>query len=140
MFAPVPDDRMTISKPRFRNRRGYGSRNRFQHRLREIGFASYADYLQSERWLALKANWKPRRTRHRRPVCEFCLSAQEPFHLHHKNYSRLGNELTKDLILICGHCHSWIHGWHERSTETLQKITKKVALLARKRKFSKLGS
>jgi hypothetical protein len=38
------------------------------------------------------------------------------------------------LILICRACHQWIHGWHEQSRETLRKITKRVAILARKKK------
>jgi ABC transporter substrate binding protein len=38
------------------------------------------------------------------------------------------------LILLCRACHQWIHGWHERSRKTLRKITKKVAILARKKR------
>jgi len=36
-------------------------------------------------------------------------------------------------MLICRACHQWIHGWHQRTGETLNKITKRVAILARKK-------
>jgi hypothetical protein len=93
---------------------------------------SYAEYLRSDHWRELKASWVPRRTWQGRPVCELCLGRVGPFELHHKNYSRIGCEPPKHLILICRACHQWIHGWHERTGETLSKITKRVAILARK--------
>jgi len=119
--------------PGKKNRRGYGSRAKFGRKLREAGVPSYAEYLRSDHWRELKASWVPRRTWQRKPVCELCLGRVGPFELHHKHYGRIGRELPKDLILICRACHQWIHGWHERTAETLNKITKWVAILARKK-------
>ena len=119
----MPDDK---------NRRGYGSRARLRHQLKEASVSSYAEYLRSDHWRELKASWVPRRTWQGKPVCELCLGRVGPFELHHKNYSRIGREPPKHLMLICRACHQWIHGWHERSGETLNKITKRVAILARK--------
>src|SRR5262245_1299058 len=56
-----------------------------------------------------------------------------PIRTAHKNYSRIGREPRKHLMLICRACHQWIHGWHEQSGETLSKITKRVAILAGKK-------
>src|SRR5215831_5975253 len=120
----MPDDK---------NRRGYGSRARLRHQLKEASVSSYAEYLRSDHWRELKASWVPRRTWQGKPVCELCLGRVGPFELHHKNYSRIGREPPKHLMLICRACHQWIHGWHERSGETLNKITKRVAILARKK-------
>jgi len=116
-----------------KNRRGYGSRARFRHQLKQVGASSYAEYLQSDHWRRLRASWVPRRTWQRKPVCELCLGRVGPFQLHHKNYSRIGCEPRKHLMLVCRACHQWIHGWHEQSGETLGKITKRVAILARKK-------
>jgi hypothetical protein len=116
-----------------KHRPGYGSRARFRHQLKEAGVSSYVEYLRSDHWHELKASWVPRRTWQRKAVCELCLGRVGPFELHHKNYSRIGREPRKHLILICRACHQWIHGWHERSRETLSKITKRVAILARKK-------
>ena len=130
----MPDDtHFDGSARQKKNRRGYGSRARFRRQLKEAGASTYAEYLQSDHWRGLKASWVPRRTWQRKPVCELCLGRVGPFQLHHKNYSRTGCEPRKHLILICRACHQWIHGWHERSGETLRKISKRVAILARKK-------
>jgi hypothetical protein len=86
-----------------KNRRGYGSRARFRHQLKEAGVSSYAEYLRSDHWRELKASWGPRRTWQGKPVCELCLDRVGPFELHHKNYSRIG--ARKHLMLICRACH-----------------------------------
>jgi hypothetical protein len=129
----MPGDILDASARQNKNRRGYGSRARFRRQLKEAGVSTYAEYLQSDHWRGLKASWVPRRTWQRKPVCELCLGRVGPFHLHHKKYDRIGCEPREHLILVCCACHQWIHGWHERSRKTLKKITKSVAILARKK-------
>jgi hypothetical protein len=133
VLRAVRETAMSVSARQNKNRRGYGSRARFRLQLKEAGASSYAEYLRSDRWRGLKASWVPRRTWQGRPVCELCLGRVGPFELHHKKYSRIGCEPPQHLILICRACHQWIHGWHQRSGETLSKITKRVAILARKK-------
>jgi hypothetical protein len=106
---------------------------RLSRKLRELGFARYSDYLESEHWRALKAAWEPRRTRNKKPVCEFCLAGDRRLDLHHRTYKRLGSESPRDLVLICDRCHSRIHRWfangHHR---TLGGATGAVARTARR--------
>jgi hypothetical protein len=81
----MPDDiHFDGSARQKKNRRGYGSRARFRRQLKEAGASTYAEYLQSDHWRALKASWVPRRTWQRKPVCELCLGRVGPFQLHHK--------------------------------------------------------
>ena len=77
-------------------------------KLRELGFTTYAAYLNSPHWQELRLNWKPRKTLNGIPVCEFCL-AQVRLHLHHMTYKHLGAEPEGDLVQICKSCHDSVH-------------------------------
>ncbi len=100
-------------------------------RLKLLGFSTYFDYLQSDHWRAFKASWVPRRTRNKRPVCEFCLAGHRRLDFHHITYKRLGCELPKDVVLICSRCHSRVHRWFNTGRKTLHKTTRAVQRTAR---------
>ena len=42
--------------------------------------------------------------------------------VHHRIYSRIGNEKMSDLVLYCGHCHSCVH------SKVPKKMPKKINL------------
>lgn len=62
----------------------------------------YAKYLKSEHWQELK---KRRATR----KCWCCRRKIAKPQIHHKTYERLGQELNRDLVSVCAHCHLEIH-------------------------------
>jgi hypothetical protein len=103
-------------------------------KLRELGFASYSDYLRSDHWLRFKEGWVPRRSRNKRPVCEFCLDQHARLDFHHMTYRHLGAERLKDVVLICEHCHDRVHRWFKTSRKnSLIEITKAVQSTARRK-------
>ncbi len=71
---------------------------------RALGYAGYADYLQSPHWRELR-RMVLERDEHR---CRRCGS---PKHLqvHHRFYTRLGTEPLGALVTLCGRCHRRIH-------------------------------
>jgi hypothetical protein len=78
----------------------------FRERLKALGFNSYADYLQSAHWKAVKAAYRdsglPRR-------CIACLNPR--YQLHHITYERLGYELPTDFASLCKRCHDRVHAY-----------------------------
>ena len=76
----------------------------FRERLREAGYQSYREYLQSEAWRQKKAEFfevRPKR-------CWVC-SREEQFEVHHKTYARVTCERLDDLVGLCGGCHEKVH-------------------------------
>jgi hypothetical protein len=73
-------------------------------RLKRLGYASYADYLKSEHWRAIKTRWLQSK---RVKSCSRC--GNPYFELHHKTYKRLGLEQLSDLIALCRECHESEH-------------------------------
>ena len=67
----------------------------------------YDEHLRSAFWKHVG-----RAVRRRQHCCEACgkIRLEEPFHLHHKTYDRLGNEHPDDLELLCPRCHAAEHG------------------------------
>ena len=66
----------------------------------------YLDYLKSEQW-ALKRQQK---AKEKNFTCEICGKViLKGFHIHHKTYKRLGNELMSDLKFLCEECHTNLH-------------------------------
>ena len=66
----------------------------------------YVEYLRSDKW-EYKRQQKAYEQCH---TCERCSKRIEKgFHIHHKTYKRLGNELLSDLMFLCQDCHSDIH-------------------------------
>lgn len=45
-------------------------------------------------------------------VCERCRFIVGQ-HVHHINYSRVGDEHLQDLMVVCEHCHKVLHGLAE---------------------------
>jgi hypothetical protein len=76
----------------------------FRERLRDAGFQSYKEYLQSELWRQKKAEFFEVRPR----KCWVC-SSQDQFEVHHKTYERVTSERLDDLIGLCGKCHDKVH-------------------------------
>lgn len=76
----------------------------FRERLRDAGFQSYKEYLQSELWRQKKAEFfqvRPRR-------CWVC-NSEDQFEVHHKTYERVTCERLDDLVGLCGKCHDKVH-------------------------------
>ena len=72
--------------------------------VKNLGFASYSEYLQS--WL-----WTNKRDfmLDQFPVCYKC-KEEKAVCVHHKTYERVGNEGIRDLITLCKNCHEKEHG------------------------------
>lgn len=67
---------------------------------------TYQQYLRSEHWqkrrrkLLSGAGY----------MCEECGASHCELHVHHKDYSRRGNERYTDLLVLCKKCHMARHG------------------------------
>jgi hypothetical protein len=62
--------------------------------------SKYNAHVRSTKWRNMKADMK----RLRGDRCERC-GYQHGLELHHKNYERVGRELTSDLELLCKRSH-----------------------------------
>lgn len=82
--------------------------------LREMGYESYADYLQSEHWQEVKARYRASETLPQR--CAICNAKW--VQLHHRTYRRLGKEKNSDLVALCRFHHHDLHltyGWDDET-------------------------
>lgn len=82
------------------------SRTEANDRLAALRAMPYADYLLSPEWRERRKqalDWA-------RNACQLCNSPQEPLHVHHRTYDRLGAELPADLVVLCEDCHDKHHG------------------------------
>jgi hypothetical protein len=72
--------------------------------LRSLGFSTYADYLQSETWKAIRVRVL-KRDNYR---CHGC--TRRAFQVHHTSYSAdvLAGRNIKPLVAICRECHGAI--------------------------------
>lgn len=96
------------------------------NRIKALGFKSYAVYLQSNHWLALRASV----LKERGCFCEACGSGGI-VHVHHKTYANLGNEVHADLVVLCARCHDRVHqsekmGGHRGLEGALKRLVKRV--------------
>jgi hypothetical protein len=87
-----------IDQSRLTGRRAYSEV--VERKAREAGYASYAAYLRSPHWLALREAVFSR-DRHR---CRRC-GAVKNLVVHHRYYGRLGAESMSSLTTLCGPCH-----------------------------------
>lgn len=73
------------------------------------------EYLFSEHWSKTRRRLfgKNRQKRY----CAGCRKDDVSLDVHHKTYTRLGNEKLRDLILVCRDCHSKIHEYHDQHKE-----------------------
>lgn len=64
----------------------------------------YDQYLQTDHWIEQRwgalerAAWR----------CQVC-NAPRQLHVHHRTYKRRGDELERDLVVLCGDCHTLFH-------------------------------
>ena len=66
----------------------------------------YQDYLRSEHWQDVRRRFCASKLHH--GGCYICGSIFN-LNLHHKSYTRLGNERLTDLIYLCNPCHKHVH-------------------------------
>jgi hypothetical protein len=64
----------------------------------------YSAYLLSDKWKRLKAKIYKERGR----ICQLCHSRTNLV-IHHLTYSRVMEELDRDLIIVCSTCHDLLH-------------------------------
>jgi 5-methylcytosine-specific restriction endonuclease McrA len=74
-------------------------------RLQQLRTMPYSEYLRTPEWdetrrAALK------RARYR---CQVCNRGQTVLDVHHRTYERRGDELARDLIVLCRDCHRTFH-------------------------------
>lgn len=75
------------------------------HRLSELGFVSYRDYLKSPHWYSFRARWYRKMGN---PPCSRC-HRSHALELHHRLYNRLGAERFSDVVGLCRSCHAATH-------------------------------
>lgn len=98
------DDRVRV-RPASKTLRRY---RRFL-RLQELGFASYAEYLDSPHWRKLRVRFAAS------DQPQDCMCGEtERLQLHHMTYERVGAEELSDLMWLCKTCHAMVHVLEER--------------------------
>jgi 5-methylcytosine-specific restriction endonuclease McrA len=65
---------------------------------------SYAEYLESDAWKALRAKVLKRASH----ICEGCGTA-EAVQAHHLRYAHIGHEFLWELVAVCLECHERVH-------------------------------
>jgi hypothetical protein len=78
-------------------------RDKRQAALKRLGFDSYAGYLKSPEWRALRARYRAS------DLPQACICESDEVHLHHMTYDRVGAERLTDLTPLCANCHALIH-------------------------------
>ncbi len=74
-----------------------------QERLRQLGFESYAAYLESPQWRKVRAEYQASE------LAQACMCGSIEIQLHHKTYDRVGEEHLDDLEPLCRDCHAIVH-------------------------------
>lgn len=77
-------------------------------RRREVleakGFKSYAQYLSSPAWEAVKARYRES------DLPQDCMCGDTQVQMHHATYDRVGgDERLADLVPLCARCHTMVH-------------------------------
>lgn len=93
--------------------------------VRLAGYETYAQYLLSPEWKAVRARWMKSEFC-RGEVCHTagCRSLHA-LQLHHRTYARIGYEDMKDLVLVCQSCHYKIHAL-QKTGVSLKAATVKI--------------
>ena len=74
--------------------------------------SSYGSYLLTVEWLKRR----DQKLAAAGYSCQGCKWEGLPLEVHHRVYSRLGDELLRDLSVYCRPCHRRLHGFlHEAS-------------------------
>lgn len=88
-----------------RNEKYNLERAAYQKRLLELRSMPYREYLRTP-------EWQTRRKRHLKSAgykCQVCNASSTRLDVHHRTYERRGEELFKDLIVLCRGCHELFH-------------------------------
>ena len=83
--------------------------------------ARYDAYLNSPHWQQKRQE----SLAHYGAKCMVC-SSTERLQVHHRHYLHIGREQTKDLLVLCGACHSLIHRQHKIGTAKFHKLNKAI--------------
>ena len=71
-------------------------------RLRSM---SYPEYLKTDHWQNVRRA-ALKRAKYR---CQVCNTNQSVLHVHHRTYENRGQELARDVIVLCETCHRTFH-------------------------------
>ena len=94
-----------------------------------LGEFNYSEYLDSSFWLERKAHMlKSFKS------CAVCCK-KHSLVVHHLDYSNVGNEGMKDLLVVCFSCHQKIHNIIERDNDFLKNISHSEYILWRADKY-----
>jgi hypothetical protein len=74
-------------------------------RLGDLKSTRYADYLQTPHWQKTRESALERADFR----CQLCSAGQVILDVHHNTYEHLGEELPRDLIVLCRECHGKLH-------------------------------
>lgn len=95
-------------------------------RLRTLGFPSYAAYLRSPEWDAVKWRYRSSRFAQSRfaQCCAVCGS--KDFELHHRDYKHVGGqERLYELIPLCRQHHDLTHAIDDQITQAVKSGRKR---------------
>lgn len=101
-----------------------GGNMSFRERLMALGFATYDAYLNGPHWKDIKKRWKESG---RPMLCDVC--NEGPIHLHHHNYSRLGQESLDDIDPLCRRHHEQVHEFLKHHGPRVNRTAKAIAYL-----------
>lgn len=110
------------------SQRFYGAYIKRNVRLRELGFASYADYLASDLWKSIRRRVFQRDNG--RCYCCGGIASQA----HHTNYKpgTLAGTSISGIRAICGTCHQWIEVDDQGKT-TYRMVGQRLRAIQRRR-------
>jgi hypothetical protein len=83
----------------------YRQEREYQKEVMSLRAMDYNEYLRTEHWMHRREQ-KLRQAEYR---CEMCHSSSVQLDVHHLTYDRLGEELDKDLRVLCRGCHVTFH-------------------------------
>ena len=78
-------------------------------------YKTYQDYLESDDWKYLREKMI-----NLRKVCEIC-GTNKKLLVHHKNYDRVPQEKSRDLMVLCWDCHYKLHHGGESDIKTTSR-------------------
>lgn len=67
----------------------------------------YQAYLRSQHWIVTKQEFYNSELFN--GECGYCKDRFKKYHVHHKNYSKIGEEPLTHLIALCPKCHNDVH-------------------------------
>ena len=90
---------------------------------------AYVDYIRSDRWKRKREVYFQKYGKH----CQACGTGRGPIHVHHMDYSRLGNEALTDLCGLCVRCHREVTYIYRRNRRRgLRRVTLEFVRAKRK--------